>query len=58
MKPYFNPVKVIKTNEWINEIKFIGLKERGIKKKNIFGKEQSYVFSERKLKRSMKDTLN
>ncbi len=40
----------------INEIKFIGLKEREIKKKNIFGKEQSYVFSERKLKRSMKDT--
>ena len=40
----------------INEIKFIGLKERELKKKNIFGKEQPYVLLERKLKKSMKDT--
>ena len=40
----------------INEIKFIGLKEREVKTKNIFGKEQPYILSVKKLKRTMKDT--
>ena len=40
----------------INDIKFIGLKERDTDKKNIVGKEQPYIISENKLKRTMKDT--
>jgi len=40
----------------IGEIKFIGLKERDTKTKTIFGKEQPYIISESKLKRTMKDT--
>ena len=40
----------------INTIKYIGLKEREVKKKNFFGKEQPYVLSVRKLKKTMKDT--
>ena len=40
----------------INTIKYIGLKEREGKKKNFFGKEQPYVLSVRKLKKTMKDT--
>jgi outer membrane protein insertion porin family len=40
----------------INEIKFIGLKEMEISKKNIFGKTQPYILAVKKLKRTMKDT--
>ncbi len=40
----------------IKEIKFLGLQEREQKKKDILRREQPYVFSEKKLKKKMKDT--
>ena len=40
----------------INTIKYIGLKKRGENKKSFSGKEQPYVISIRKLKKTMKDT--
>ena len=40
MKPYFNPVKVIKTNEWVNEIKFILQNKKSIKPLIITSKGQ------------------
>jgi outer membrane protein insertion porin family len=40
----------------INEIKFIGLKEMEISKKNIFGKTQPNILAVKKLKKIMKDT--
>lgn len=40
----------------IREIKFVGLQKRANGTKNFLGKEQPFVLSESKLKRSMKDT--